>query len=86
MRPLGNIDKLLEEWNQIKSISTPVSITADEAIKFTNIKDNIANTVHALQVSRLQNNSTAEKFYSQQFFEIYNKFNKEYMFKVLKNV
>lgn len=64
----------------------PMSTTADEAIRFTNIKDNISNTVHALQVSRLQNNSTAEKFYSQQFFEIYNRFNKEYMFKVLKNV
>lgn len=83
---MANIDKLLEEWNQIKTITMPMSTTADEAIRFTNIKDNISNTVHALQVSRLQNNSTAEKFYSQQFFEIYNRFNKEYMFKVLKNV
>ena len=83
---MANIDKLLEEWNQIKTITMPMSTTADEAIRFTNIKDNISNTVHALQVSRLQNNSTAEKFYSQQFFEIYDRFNKEYMFKVLKNV
>ena len=86
MRPLGNTDKLLEEWDPIKRLSTPVSATADEAIKFANIKDNISSTVHALQVSRLQNDSTAEQFWSNHFCEIYNKFNKEYMFKVLKNV
>ena len=86
MQQSANIDKLLEEWNQIKSLATPLSATADEAIKFANIKDNISSTVHALQVSRLQNDSTAEQFWSDHFCEIYNKFNKEYMFKVLKNV
>lgn len=86
MHLLANVDKLLEEWNRIRDVSVPVSITAEEAIKFANVKDHISILVNALQVSRLQNDSKAEQFYSQQFSESYKNFTKEYIFKVLRNV
>ena len=85
MHQSDNIDTLLEEWNKIKDCVIPTPTTAEEAIRFTNSKDMIASTVHSLQISKLQNDATAEQFWKQNFCNIYNQFTKEYTFRILKS-
>ena len=80
-----SIDELLEQWHQLKDAPIPVPTTLVEAVKFSNIKDEITSQVHALQISKLQNDSVAEKYWSNTFRTSYEQFAKEYLYRVLKS-
>lgn len=79
-----SIDDLIAEWDQIKDCKILTPATLEEAVKFSNTKDSIGSTVHALQISRLQNDLTAEALWSDIFSNMYNQFTKEYTFRILK--
>ena len=80
-----SIDELLDQWYQLKDAPIPVPTTLVEAVKFSNIKDEISSQVHALQISKLQNDSVAEEFWSNTFRNSYEQFAKEYLYRVLKS-
>lgn len=81
----ASTDDLLEQWHQLREASIPVPTTLEEAVKFANIKDEISSQVHALQISKLQNDPKAEAFWTQTFRNSYEKFSKEYVYRILRS-
>lgn len=84
MPQLINIDDMLESWDKIKDCAIPTPCTLDEALKFSKTKDDINSSIHSLRVSRMQMDSLAEEFWTKNIIEQYEKFNKEFVFRILK--
>jgi hypothetical protein len=85
MQLLVDIDDELLQWEKLKNTPIPIPTTLTEALEFTALKDAVSHLSHQIRNSRLENNSEAEEFYTTHFATCYDKFTKEYVFKVLKN-
>jgi hypothetical protein len=85
MQLLVNIDDELLQWEKLKNTPIPIPTTLTEALEFTALKDAVSLLSHQIRNSRLENNSEAEEYYVTHFATCYDKFTKEYVFKVLKN-
>lgn len=79
-----SVDELLGEWEQIKDSVNPIPMSLSEALAITKLKDDLNSTVHSLQISKLNNDPEAEKFWTNHFYETYELFTKEYTFRILK--
>ena len=80
-----SIDDLLEEWEKVKKFNNFKNETLSEAIDYECEKNLIETWASDIRQSRFENNQTAEKKYIEKFVENYEKFNKKFVYKVLKN-
>lgn len=87
MLPLisGTIEESLEEWEGMKHTSLPHTVSATEAIEFEEMKLLLSQLSHQLRNSILENNCARTERYAANFMFFYDKFMKEYVFRILKN-
>lgn len=85
MQVLDNPDNLLDSWETIKDAALPLPCTLDEALEFSRQKALLSALSRQVRNSRLENDIITEESCLTQFCAVYERFSKEYVYKVLKN-
>lgn len=85
MLPLPDVDAYMEQWEHLKNCSVPTPCSLDEAIRFTHLKNVISDISHLIRKCRLENDTEAEMWYEDIFIENYEEFEKDFVFRTLKN-
>lgn len=81
----NDVDLLLEKWERLKLSPLPLPLSLDESLRCTHLKDTITELSHNLRLSRLENNTTDEEFYAEHFCDLYEAYEKDFVFNTLKN-
>jgi len=91
MQISDNINDMLEQWENVRHRPCPSSDNNDNLTGLENLNqymsakrvvDKLANLI---RLSRLENNKKDEEVYSKQFLVLYNLFDKDFMYRILKN-
>lgn len=82
---LQSIDELLEEWERIKQLGCPTGDDVGDVSKYTQAKSRVDNVAQEIRNSRLTNNKEQEMRSVAKFIEIYFDFNKDFVYRTLKN-
>lgn len=86
MLALTNVNDMLEEWEQIKYVSSHISPTDDiDILDYMRRKSQLMHYSQELRYARLVNDTQIEQEYTIKFTEAYNTFIKDFVFRVLKN-
>ena len=87
MQQLTNpVDELLEQWEEIKHISSHITSTDDtDILDYMRRKAQLMTYSQELRYARLMNNTKVEADYTIKFIEAYNAFSKDFIFRILKN-
>jgi hypothetical protein len=86
MPALTNVNDMLEEWEQIKYVSSHISPTDDiDILDYMRRKSQLMHYSQELRYARLINDTQIEQEYTVKFTEAYTTFIKDFVFKVLKN-
>lgn len=87
MQPLSsNVDELLEQWEEVKYISSHITSSDDTNIlDYMRRKAQLMTYSQELRYARLSNDTAAEEEYTAKFIEAYTTFSKDFIFRVLKN-
>lgn len=81
----ASLEESMRSWEEMKHISLPHSVSATEAIEFEELKHLLTKLSFQLRNSIWENNYECEKRYAENFMCCYDKFMKEYIFRILKN-
>lgn len=82
----SNIDDLLDEWEQIKYVTSHIGPNDElDIFEYMRLKGLLMTYSHELRFARLNNDAKTEQEYTVKFTEAYNNFVKDFVFKVLKN-
>ena len=82
----NNVDELLEQWEQVKYLSSHISSTDDtDILDYMRRKAQLMTYSQELRYARLMNNTKVEADYTIKFIEAYNAFSKDFIFRILKN-
>jgi hypothetical protein len=77
---------MLEEWEQIKYVSSHISPTDDiDILDYMRRKSQLMHYSQELRYARLINDIKSEQEYTIKFTEAYTTFIKDFVFRVLKN-
>jgi hypothetical protein len=86
MQVLTNVNDMLEEWEQIKYVSSHISPTDDiDILDYMRRKSQLMHYSQELRYARLINDIKSEQEYTIKFTEAYTTFIKDFVFRVLKN-
>lgn len=86
MHPLIDIDASMEQWEEhLKNAPVPTPCSLDDAIRYTNLKNTISHLGHKIRVARFENDTEAEEWYIEHFAELYTEFEKDFVYRILKN-
>ena len=87
MQQLTNpVDELLEQWEEIKHVSSHISPTDDiDILDYMQRKGQLMHYSQELRYARLSNNIIDEAEYTAKFIEAYTTFSKDFIFRILKN-
>jgi hypothetical protein len=86
MQVLTNVNDMLEEWEQIKYVSSHISPADDiDILDYMRRKSQITNYSQELRYARLINDIKSEQEHTIKFTEAYTTFIKDFVFRVLKN-
>jgi hypothetical protein len=82
----NNVDDLLEEWEEIKYVSSHISPDDDiDILDYMQRKSQLMHYSQELRYARLVNNTKDEAEYAAKFIEAYTSFSRDFIFRVLKN-
>ena len=82
----NNVDELLEQWEQVKYLSSHISSTDDtDILDYMRRKAQLMHYSQELRFARLSNNTIDEADYTTKFIEAYTTFSKDFIFRILKN-
>ena len=80
------VDELLEQWEEIKYISSHITSTDDtDILDYMRRKAQLVHYSQELRFARLSNNTIDEADYTAKFIEAYTTFSKDFIFRILKN-
>jgi hypothetical protein len=82
---VDNVNDMLEEWEQIRYVSSHISSNDVDILDYMRRKGQIMHYSQELRYARLINNTQIEQEYTVKFTEAYTTFIKDFVFKVLKN-
>lgn len=86
MPALTNVNDMLEEWEQIKYVSSHISPDDEvDILDYMRRKGQLMHYSQELRYARLINDTQIEQEYTVKFAEAYTTFIKDFVFKVLKN-
>lgn len=81
----ATLEESMRQWEQMKHISLPHTVSATEAIEFEELKTLLTHLSFQLRNSIWENNYECEERYAINFMCCYDRFMKEYIFRILKN-
>lgn len=84
---INNVDDLLEEWEEIKYVSSHISPddNIDDIMDYMQRTCQLMHYSQELRYARLVNNAADEAEYTAKFIEAYTNFSKDFIFRILKN-
>jgi hypothetical protein len=82
---VDNVNDMLEEWEQIRYVSSHISSNDVDILDYMRRKGQIMHYSQELRYARLINDTQIEQEYTVKFAEAYTTFIKDFVFKVLKN-
>ena len=85
MQPLINIDELLEQWDEVKTISCPRSSSMVDVIIHECAKNEVDCLAQDVRIRRLENKKSTKSRHIEEFVNAYYAFTKQFVFKILKN-
>lgn len=80
-----SIDELLEEWERIKQLGCPTAIDINDVSKYTQAKSRVDELAQQVRTCRLTNDKLQEMTSTKKFIETYYDFNKDFVYRSLKN-
>ena len=82
---LQSIDELLEEWEQIKKLQCPTAVDIADVSRYAKSKTRVDELAQTIRNSRLLNDRDTEVSSTTKFIEAFYDFNKDFVFRTLKN-